>query len=502
MIKLFGLLIGFVIFLNINLVLAQTYNECLKTYTVVGVPLPYNKIKVTTQCPNVERESSCGVGLIGAQCNGTRSSCCSSLDCTDYCSDSFARKYAGVCRVTGAACIYSTQFCQYGCSNGVCNIGCQVGYVDNYTCSGDWIQRQYRHSDCTFSWENYQYCTSGCANGKCNSSNSPCSGTRDSCCSSIDCTDYCSDSFTRKYSGLCRVTGSPCVYSSQYCEYGCSNGVCNSLAGVTGASTMLATCDEGYLDNNRCYGDWIQKEYSNPDCTSSWRDYQNCTYGCENSTCKQNPPDPCLSADFEIQQCNYVNTTPSVGNIIFILHNKGSEELRNITVFVFYPNDVVRTYSSEIIPNDILSVCPELLPCSYKLSLNPRHDYQNETSYEWNVTAEDSSTGNCTSPIDYVIWEQHAGNCGNVTVPSLLTINQNNSKNFTVSVNLGDKEGACEVSLRLISPKNNTVETGKYILNEKIKAKGIIEIIGGWFDNLFSYFRRITGGIFKIIRGY
>jgi hypothetical protein len=86
----------------------------------------------------------------------------------------------------------------------------------------------------------------------------------------------------------------------------------------------------------------------------------------------------------------------------------------------------------------------------------------------WNIMAIDNSSSTCPSFINYQIWEHHTGNCGNVTVPLFLNIPRGNSTNFTIFATLGEGEGACEITLRIISPENKTVETGKYILKKKV----------------------------------
>lgn len=165
-----------------------------------------------------------------AQCLGTKDSCCSSLDCADYCSDSFYRKYSGLCRVTGTPCVYSIQFCEYGCENGACKVGCEVGYVDNYTCSGDWVQRQYRHSDCTFSWENYNYCNYGCNNGACNPI----------CPQPLNEYKCVGSDLYQKYQACDRTYD---WNVSQHCDYGCFNNAC--LASPPGPSEIIGSDTAG-----------------------------------------------------------------------------------------------------------------------------------------------------------------------------------------------------------------------------------------------------------------
>jgi len=60
------------------------------------------------------------------------------------------------------------EFCSYGCENGACKPGCTSDYLDNYRCSGDWLERQYRYADCTYDWVLFKSCEFGCSDGVCN----------------------------------------------------------------------------------------------------------------------------------------------------------------------------------------------------------------------------------------------------------------------------------------------------------------------------------------------
>jgi hypothetical protein len=44
---------------------------------------------------------------------------------------------------------------------------CQAKYMEEYRCSGNWVQRKYQYSDCSTAWVNSEYCSSGCSGGAC-----------------------------------------------------------------------------------------------------------------------------------------------------------------------------------------------------------------------------------------------------------------------------------------------------------------------------------------------
>lgn len=71
--------------------------------------------------------------------------------------------------------------CPYTCGDGVCNCGedqstcrrdcesgqCNRGYLDEYRCVSNVLQRRYRHSDCTEDWSSVETCVQGCSNNQC-----------------------------------------------------------------------------------------------------------------------------------------------------------------------------------------------------------------------------------------------------------------------------------------------------------------------------------------------
>jgi len=61
------------------------------------------------------------------------------------------------------------ELCSNGCSGGSCQSApqCSEGYLDNFRCSGSWRQRQYKYSDCSTGWINYEYCSNYCSDNSC-----------------------------------------------------------------------------------------------------------------------------------------------------------------------------------------------------------------------------------------------------------------------------------------------------------------------------------------------
>ena|GEM_PF-2105252 len=107
-----------------------------------------------------------------------------------------------------------------------CTEICNAGWLDEYRCQGDWVQRLYQFTDCSTEWRNYEEC-----------------------------------------------------------EYGCEDGEC------------IEGCDPGYTNNTRCNGNWLQREWQDEDCSTEWRNSEYCVYGCYNGACNPGPNPYCTDTD-------------------------------------------------------------------------------------------------------------------------------------------------------------------------------------------------------------
>ena len=52
-------------------------------------------------------------------------------------------------------------------SDGCTSCPCSERFLDEYRCSGRWVQQLYRYSDCSTKWKSIEYCSYGCAYGSC-----------------------------------------------------------------------------------------------------------------------------------------------------------------------------------------------------------------------------------------------------------------------------------------------------------------------------------------------
>ena len=48
-------------------------------------------------------------------------------------------------------------------------------------------------------------------------------------------------------------------------------------------TTTIPTCTPKWLDEYRCEGDYLQRNYQYGDCSKEWKPYEYCDYGCENA---------------------------------------------------------------------------------------------------------------------------------------------------------------------------------------------------------------------------
>ncbi len=136
---------------------------------------------------------------------------------------------------------------------------CEVGYLDEYRCDGNNIQRKYQHSNCSFSWVFNELCSYGCENAKCK----PCEDTDngkdyhtkgyiyysvkgkvyDECDTNVGYENYLIEYYC-KNSKL----------DSEYykCPYGCSEGKCNPEPENASNSGGSAGVGCGCKDDNIC----------------------------------------------------------------------------------------------------------------------------------------------------------------------------------------------------------------------------------------------------------
>lgn len=59
------------------------------------------------------------------------------------------------------------------------------------------------------------------------------------------------------------------------------------------------TCEVGYLEEYKCNGSWRQKKWQYLSCSTEWKNFEDCPYGCSNSKCNSKPE----------EQLNYFKVT-------------------------------------------------------------------------------------------------------------------------------------------------------------------------------------------------
>ncbi|MEM7825005.1 MAG: hypothetical protein QXO27_03460 [Candidatus Aenigmatarchaeota archaeon] len=74
------------------------------------------------------------------------------------------------------------------------------------------------------------------------------------------------------------------------------------IALVTFVTTVSACCAEGYLDAYRCNANVRQQLYQYTDCSTEWRDIENCDYGCFSGQCQPRPT--CNSQYLDSYSCS------------------------------------------------------------------------------------------------------------------------------------------------------------------------------------------------------
>ncbi|MEM5772925.1 MAG: hypothetical protein QXL86_01725 [Candidatus Aenigmatarchaeota archaeon] len=257
----------------------------------------------------------------------------------------------------GATCTYTvTQrrwveigACYQGCASGyTCQAGycvkttttttlppptCQAGYLNEYRCSGNRVQRKYLYSDCSTSWINWEYCSYGCSSGAClPKPEEPCKVSLSvstpsnvfvgdtvtttvrlmnsgdvggyvsfdayvcktdpycipmSCDGSLDPTIYVPAHDTRTLTCTARVqeAGS---YEVKVSYLGCDKSD-TIYSGVFSVKEKEAKCVAKFLNEFKCDGNWKLQLYQYSDCSTAWVYVDYCDYGCSSGTCLPKP---------------------------------------------------------------------------------------------------------------------------------------------------------------------------------------------------------------------
>jgi len=98
----------------------------------------------------------------------------------------------------------------------------------------------------------------------------------------------------------------------KYLVNGNQIGSKNINPGDTFQATITGNCLIKYLDSYQCSGNYLQRLYQNSGCSTVWKNYQNCYYGCSNSAC--NPKPTTTTTTTQLPSC--LNVGLSSGNTI------------------------------------------------------------------------------------------------------------------------------------------------------------------------------------------
>lgn len=61
------------------------------------------------------------------------------------------------------------------------------------------------------------------------------------------------------------------------------------------------SCEAKYLDEYQCSGNQLMRMYQNQDCSTEWKSFESCEYGCENNKCQQQS----CSSGWKCKDANY-----------------------------------------------------------------------------------------------------------------------------------------------------------------------------------------------------
>ncbi|RME25238.1 MAG: hypothetical protein D6806_08200 [Deltaproteobacteria bacterium] len=237
------------------------------------------------------KNDSCKAGV----CAGTPIVC--DTPPVPHCDGDYSVTYDAQGTCVDGSCHYNEnrRLCEFGCDgqSGLCN-GDPCDGVDCSTapppvCNGDTLITYQEPGTCVGGACNFEYttqfCTFGCANGVCNPD--PCEGV---VCDAPPA-DVCENSSQlRHYDPIGQCSGGSCTYPSQLvnCTYGCSNGACNACTPdcfrkCGGADDGCGgTCDSPCGSWYWCNGQACQPCNDSQHCGANCVD---CTAGPNNRAC-------------------------------------------------------------------------------------------------------------------------------------------------------------------------------------------------------------------------
>ena len=174
-------------------------------------------------------------------------------------------------------CGYSDyEFCQYGCSNGICNPQPCTSH-STYSCYSNDV---YWYDSCGDIEEKKEDCEGrGCSNGQCNPE--------------IICS-YHSDCGTNSYTGeeFCQNDDS----YKNYITYTCNNpGTYSSSCSQITLPKLVEDCGTNEYGPDYCYNDDVYRDFTEKGCSSSLgfcysyttsQEVQDCSNGCTENRCK------------------------------------------------------------------------------------------------------------------------------------------------------------------------------------------------------------------------
>ena len=103
---------------------------------------------------------------------------------------------------------------------------------------------------------------------------------------------------------ICEDGDWQCHNHGAYCSHcdHCGDGSCNCDETYSSCpSDCEPKCDPGYLLDYRCDGDWRQRKYQRSDCSTTWKNYEYCDYGCYNGYCLDGEEeDECDYCDIDV----------------------------------------------------------------------------------------------------------------------------------------------------------------------------------------------------------
>lgn len=222
------------------------------------------------------------------------------------------------------------------------------------------------------------------------------------------------------------------------CQTTCGDGACNCGENTTTCrrDCGTGTCTARYLHEYRCVGDYLQRKVVFNDCSTDWRNVEDCVYGCRDGACKP-LPGQAASCGVSIKTFDYLSTITPEGSpyVTLTVENTGTET-ESMAAAIFINNSIIATYNRNLDAGSeftrTFSYSPPSVPGSYDIKARIAAgcgSYDTVTS-----TLNVISQGEVVSPPAFVVPDQPQLQTSVDFFPTIMDVKEHGSKVIVVDI--------------------------------------------------------------------